>query len=107
MHTGALRHRTVMTSENDGDSDAKDKTDIDVLHEIGSRIAAADPLHGVLGRVVDFVASVVPCDSCFVYVLEGDALVLRASKTPHPDVIDRLKMRVGEGITGWVAPTEQ
>jgi uroporphyrinogen-III synthase len=96
-----------MTSENlDGD-DVKDKTDMDVLHEIGRRIAAADPLHGVLERVVDFVASVVPCDSCFVYVLEEDALVLRASKTPHPEVIDRLTMRVGEGITGWVAEHRQ
>ena len=30
-----------------------------------------------------------------------------ASKTPHPDVIDRLKMRVGQGITGWVAEHRQ
>jgi uroporphyrinogen-III synthase len=97
-----------MTSENlDRDSDARDKTDIAVLHEIGSRIAAADPLHDVLGRVVDFVSSVVPCDSCFVYVLEEGDLVLRASKTPHPDVVDRLKMRVGQGITGWVAEHRQ
>ena len=108
MNTHAVRVRTVMTTDSfDGDSDAKDKTDIDVLHEIGSRIAAADPLHDVLRRVVDFVASVVPCDSCFVYVLEEDDLVLRASKTPHPDVIDRLKMRVGQGITGWVAEHRQ
>src|SRR5688572_33436680 len=71
MNTHAVRVRTVMTTDNvDGDSDARHEIDIDVLHEIGSRIAAADPLHGVLGRVVDFVASVVPCDSCFVYVLE-------------------------------------
>jgi len=90
-----------MTDKVDGDVDAK--SDIDVLHEIGSRIAAADPMHAVLGRVVDFVSSVVQCDSCFVYVLEDDALVLRASKTPHPDVVDRLKLRVGQGITGWVA----
>ena len=93
-----------MTSDNfEGDVDVRDKTEMDVLHEIGSRIAAADPLHAVLGRVVDFVSSIVPCDSCFMYVLEEDALVLRASKTPHPDVIDRLKLRLGEGITGWVA----
>ena len=85
----------------------KDRTDIDVLHEIGSRIAAADPLHAVLARVVEFVSSVVPCDSCFVYVLEEDELVLRASKTPHPDVVDRLKLRVGQGITGWVAEHRQ
>jgi uroporphyrinogen-III synthase len=81
----------------------RDATEIDLLHEIGSRIAAADPLHAVLTRVVEFVASVVACDSCFVYVLEGDDLVLRASKTPHPDVVDRLTLRVGQGITGWVA----
>ena len=30
-------------------------------------------------------------------------LILRASKNAHPDVVDRLKLRVGEGITGWVA----
>lgn len=87
--------------------DVKDRTDIDVLHEIGSRIAAADPLHVVLARVVEFVSSVVPCDSCFVYVLEADDLVLRASKTPHPDVVDRLTLRVGQGITGWVAEHRQ
>jgi uroporphyrinogen-III synthase len=84
-----------------------DRSDIDVLHEIGSRIAAADPLHAVLERVVQFVSSLVRCDSCFVYVLEGDALVLRASKTPHPDVVDRLTLRVGQGITGWVAEHRQ
>ncbi|HZM96525.1 MAG TPA: GAF domain-containing protein [Vicinamibacterales bacterium] len=79
------------------------RSDIDLLHEIGSRIAAADPLHAVLSRVVDFVSTIVQCDSCFVYVLEDDDLVLRASKTPHPDVVDRLTLRVGQGITGWVA----
>jgi uroporphyrinogen-III synthase len=86
---------------------AKDKSDIDVLHEIGRSIAAADPLHAVLSRVVEFVASVVQCDSCFIYVLEEDDLVLRASKTPHPDVVDRLTLRVGQGITGWVAEHRQ
>jgi len=84
-----------------------DHTDIDALHEIGSRIAAADPLHDVLSRVVQFVSSIVQCDSCFIYVLDEDTLVLRASKTPHPDVLDRLKLRVGEGITGWVAEHRQ
>jgi uroporphyrinogen-III synthase len=83
--------------------DTGERSDIDLLHEIGSRIAAADPLHAVLSRVVDFVSTIVQCDSCFVYVLDDDELVLRASKTPHPDVVDRLKMRVGQGITGWVA----
>ena len=87
----------------DDEADVSLKSDIDLLHEIGSRIAAADPLHAVLSRVVDFVSTIVQCDSCFVYILDDDELVLRASKTPHPDVVDRLKLRVGQGITGWVA----
>jgi signal transduction protein with GAF and PtsI domain len=77
--------------------------EIDFLHEIGKRIATADPLHKVLARVVEFVSSVVKCDSCFAYVLEGNELILRASKNPHAEAVDRLKLRVGQGITGWVA----
>jgi uroporphyrinogen-III synthase len=96
-----------MGPEADGQS-AIQSSDIDALHEISSRIAAADPLHTVLTHVVSVVSSLVPCDSCFVYVLDDDdELVLRASKNPHPDVVDRLKLRVGQGITGWVAEHQQ
>src|SRR5467141_3070164 len=77
--------------------------ELDMLHEIGNRIAAADPLPEVLGRAVEVISAVVETDSCFVYVLEGNELVLRASKNPHSEVVDRLKLRVGQGITGWVA----
>jgi signal transduction protein with GAF and PtsI domain len=76
---------------------------VDMLHEIGSRMAAADPLHEVLDRVVEVASAVVPCDSCFIYVLEEKDLMLRASRNPHPGVVDRLKLAVGQGITGWVA----
>ncbi|HYK37643.1 uroporphyrinogen-III synthase [Alloacidobacterium sp.] len=75
----------------------------DFLHEISSRIAAADAFHAVLDRIVEFVSTVIPCDSCFVYVLEQDKLVMRASKNPHADVVDHLGVKLGQGITGWVA----
>ena len=78
-------------------------TAFDFLHEISSRIATADSFHLVLNRIVDFVSILIPCDSCFIYVLEQDKLVLRASKNPHADVVDRLGVHIGQGITGWVA----
>jgi signal transduction protein with GAF and PtsI domain len=81
--------------------------DIEFLHEIGSRMAASDPLHAVLERIVEFASSLVQCDSCFIYVLEKDELVLRASKNPHADIVDRLNIQVGQGITGWVAEHRQ
>src|SRR5271163_3414565 len=76
---------------------------LDLLHEIGGQLASADGFHEVLNRVVEFASVLVKCDSCLIYVLEGDHLVLRASRNAHPDVVDRLKLRVGQGITGWVA----
>jgi uroporphyrinogen-III synthase len=79
-----------------------DFQDIDFLHEIGRRLSAA-PLPQVLGRIVRFVSDFVKCDSCFVYILDGRELVLRASKNPHADSLDRLTIKVGQGITGWVA----
>lgn len=75
---------------------------VDFLHELGSRMAASDSLHAVLDRIVDFACSVISCDSCFVYVLEENQLVLRASKNPHADVVDHLGIWLGQGITGWV-----
>jgi len=78
-----------------------------ILHEIGSRMAAASPLREVLDRIIDFAASVARFDSCFIFVLEEDELVLRASKNPHPDEVGHLSLRLGEGITGWVAKHHQ
>jgi uroporphyrinogen-III synthase len=76
---------------------------IGLLNKVASRMSAATPLHEVLAEVVEFVTFVVECDSCFVYLLENDELVLRASKNPHPELVNRLKLKVGQGITGWVA----
>jgi uroporphyrinogen-III synthase len=76
---------------------------MDFLHEISSRIAAADSFHMVLERIVEFVTTVIPCDSCFIYVLEDQNLVLRASKNPHTESLGQIGLAIGQGITGWVA----
>ncbi|HEY5057324.1 MAG TPA: uroporphyrinogen-III synthase [Acidobacteriaceae bacterium] len=98
---GAVRRVAESTSTMAGFSDGLNS--FEFLHEISSRIASADPLHAVLDRVVAFVTTVIPCDSCFIYTLEQDKLVLRASRNPHADLVDRLDLGFGQGITGWVA----
>jgi len=76
---------------------------VNVLHHTVTRIASADGFHQALDRVLDFAVDLVKCDSCFIYVLSGEDLVLRASKNPHQELLDKLKLRIGQGITGWVA----
>ena len=56
-------------------------------------------LKGIVSLVVEFTQ----CDSCLVYVLENDELVLYAANTPHPTAIGKVRLRLNEGLTGWVA----
>jgi uroporphyrinogen-III synthase len=56
-------------------------------------------LQGVVSLVVEFTQ----CDSCLLYLLANEELVLCASNTPHPSTIGKVRMRSTEGLTGWVA----
>ncbi|MCY4596935.1 MAG: GAF domain-containing protein [Bryobacterales bacterium] len=80
---------------------------LEFLRRISGRLAVADPLHEVLDQIVEFLNAVIGADSCFVYLLEEQDLVLRASKNPHPESVDNLRIRVGQGITGWVAENRE
>ncbi|WP_213804195.1 GAF and ANTAR domain-containing protein [Granulicella sp. dw_53] len=80
---------------------------LEFLHDISRRIAAADPFHSILRHILDFIMDVVHCNSCFIYTLEGNRLMLRASKNPHLDLLDRISLKVGQGITGWVAEHDE
>jgi signal transduction protein with GAF and PtsI domain len=80
-----------------------DEGSIDWLQEVEIHVASGSPLPEILRRLVDCASALVNCDSCFIYVLERDELVLRASKNPRNRAVSQLKLRVGEGITGWVA----
>ena len=70
---------------------------LSVLRRVAARLSHAIPLES-LSDIVDLVAEVVPCDSCFLYVLQESELVLYASKNPHPGVVDRLKFNLGQGM---------
>ena len=62
-------------------------------------------LEAVLRHIVDVVVEVTKADACLLYLLSDgrDELILRASKNPHPKLIGRITIGLGEGITGWVA----
>jgi uroporphyrinogen-III synthase len=86
---------------------ARHDSHLDFLHGVASRMAAAAPLEEVLSDVVEFASSVAICDSCLIYLREGEELVLRASKSLNSEALDRVKLRMGQGITGWVAEHRQ
>ena len=58
-----------------------------------------EALQSVVGLVVEFMQS----DSCLLYLLQSSELVLCASNNPQPDTIGSVRLKLGEGLTGWVA----
>jgi uroporphyrinogen-III synthase len=82
---------------------AGEGADLTYLQSVVSRMTDEIPFAAVMKEVVEFAASVVKCDSCFIYVLEGEELILRASRNSRPEVVGRLKLKLSQGITGWAA----
>ncbi len=81
----------------------KEKKQLEVLKEIINTISYNLDLSEILNRILELTKEVTKSDSCFLYILEGDFLVLKASQNPRKKFIGKLKMEIGEGITGWVA----
>ena len=76
-----------------------------LLHRISSIVSSDRSLDEMLGELVGLAAQVTECDACLVYLLEeaSGEIVLRASQLPHAAELGKLSIRMGEGVTGWVA----
>jgi uroporphyrinogen-III synthase len=74
-----------------------------VFQKISRFMVREMSLQEVLQGVVSLVVEFTECDSCLVYLTDGDDLVLCASNTPHPSTIGKVRLGRKEGLTGWVA----
>jgi signal transduction protein with GAF and PtsI domain len=57
----------------------------------------------ILKSVVSLVVEFTGCDSCLVYLLDNNDLVLWEASMPHPGAIGKVRLGLAEGLTGWVA----
>jgi uroporphyrinogen-III synthase len=85
----------------------KSTQELQILREIIETISYNLDLKEVLARIVKIVSNVTRADSCFLYLIDGEYLVLRASLNPKPLEIGNIKLKIGEGITGWVAKNKK
>lgn len=81
------------------------REDISVLHRVSRIVSSELSLDEMLGEIVSLASQVTGCDACLVYLVESETneFVLRASLVPHASDLGRLRMKIGEGVTGWVA----
>jgi signal transduction protein with GAF and PtsI domain len=77
---------------------------IDLLHQTSKIVSSGLILDEMLKELIRLTAEVTACDACLVYLVEPEGeIVLRASQLPHTREIGSIRMKLGEGITGWVA----
>jgi two-component system sensor histidine kinase/response regulator len=80
-------------------------SDLTFLHRVSRIVTSELSLDEMLGQIVGLTAQSTRCDACLIYLVEsatGD-FVLRASQVPRAQDLDDVRVRPGEGVTGWVA----
>lgn len=80
------------------------KKELSFLYKVAQSVHSLE-INELLREIVKVASEITRADSCLIYVLDKkrQELVLRASKNPHKDLLQRITLRLGEGITGWVA----
>ncbi len=78
---------------------------LELLQQITHTIWGTLELDAVLMHIMEVVSQVTNANAVLLYLLDqerGD-LILRASSRPHPNLIGVVRLKLGEGITGWAA----
>src|SRR5256714_19972 len=77
---------------------------VSLLHRISNIVSSDVSLDEMLGEIVGLTAQVTECDACLVYLIERETneIVLRASQVPHQADLGNIRLKIGEGVTGWV-----
>ena len=79
--------------------------ELQILHNTAQLISSSIEINDVLEQILELVTGLTKADSCLIYLYDkkNNELVLRASKKAHPEMLGKIKLKIGEGITGWVA----
>ncbi len=81
------------------------ESSVSLLHRVSSIVSSDRSLDEMLGEIIGMTVQATQCDACLVYVIDHEAneMVLRASQVPHARDLGELRIKMGEGVTGWVA----
>jgi uroporphyrinogen-III synthase len=77
--------------------------ELHLLQRISRFMARDMPLGEALRRSVSLVVEFMSCDSCLLYLIDGQELVLVASNQPDSAAVGKVRLKLSEGLTGWVA----
>ncbi len=88
---------------------AEKSLEADALRSIGQAIGLLLDLPQMLQMVAEIIVQVSGTDLCLIYLLNESKteLVLQAANRPARGVVGKIRLKMGEGVTGWVAKTKE
>lgn len=99
-----MRHNGTVAKARDMESRLERlEQQIGVYQKISRLMIRELSLAETLSAIVKLVSEFTEADSCLVYLIEDDQLVLCASSNHHPGEIGKVRLELNEGLTGWVA----
>lgn len=83
---------------------ADEQTIVDALYRISSLVNATDDPREALELIIDEIMRVLPCSSASIELLNPDRDILEIEVFRGlPEHAKGLQLRLGQGVTGWVA----
>lgn len=81
------------------------RSDLALFHRTSQIVSSGLPIDAMLQELISLTIEVTGCDACLIYLPDyaTNEIVLRASQLPHAAEIGHVRMKMGEGVTGWVA----
>ena len=81
------------------------RAEAEALRRVGEATGSAFDLEEMLKVAADIAIQITGTDSCQVYLFDTtkEELVLRATDESYANVVGKIRLKLGEGITGWVA----
>ncbi|MGH2721799.1 MAG: GAF domain-containing sensor histidine kinase [Actinomycetota bacterium] len=75
-----------------------------VLNRIIEVLFSGSDLDEVLSSTTALILEAVSADACFLHLIDEEhgGLVLRAASDPFRDMVGQVRLRIGEGVAGWV-----
>ena len=83
----------------------KQKKELDVLYSISNFVGSVMELDDILRNITEETAEAMQVSVCSIYLFNPDhpeELILRATYGLNPEVTGKVRLKIGEGIPGWV-----
>ncbi len=74
-----------------------------VLKQISGLIISPASLDEILDQLMDISLNAISCDAGSLLMVEGDELLFKVVKGEKKELLEKMRIPIGQGIVGWVA----